>query len=89
MADISSPSSSLELALSRSHPAEQREGVETLERSPLDLVLDDGALCGLCSAGTDVPLGAGAFPKGFGCSVTGQALFKPHLDLGEFMMLLF
>lgn len=86
MADISSPSSSLELALSRSHPAEQREGVETLERSPLDLVLDDGAPC---SAGTDVPLGAGAFPKGFGCSVTGQALFKPHLDLGEFMMLLF
>lgn len=65
MADISSLSSSLELALSRSHPAEQREGAETLARSPLDLALDDGVLCGLCSAGTGVPLWGGCFSQGF------------------------
>lgn len=65
------------------------EGDETLESSPLVLVLDGGAPHGLYPAGTYVPLGVGVFPKGFRCSVTGQELFKPYLGLGEFMLLLF
>jgi len=33
--------------------------------------------------------GVDAFPKSFGCSVTGQEVFKLSLGVGEFMMLLF